>query len=219
MIQVPLHELVDNTDNIESLSINIASNNGMLGTIVASIGLSTLTANGGWYQKDFNLNLNDDNHTIEIQIDNNIDMNIKHGILQIGYWYGQQQAITLKNITIYYSDTAAETPANTTEFEETTFGSETEVTTEISEETTTITETEDSVETTTEETTETTTESNTEDLPPETTVDIKEATNWSINILLNKPNQDVLSHSIDFNKDNVINVFDLIHLKKQRLGL
>ena len=93
MIQIPLYELMDNADNIDSFSVNISSNNGAFGTIIASIGLSTIKANGGWYQEDFNLNLNNNSHSMEILIADNIDMNIDNGILQVGYWYGEQQKL------------------------------------------------------------------------------------------------------------------------------
>ncbi len=207
MVQIPLYDLIKNTDNIESFSINITSNNGKLGTISASVGLS---ANGGWYQEEFNLNLDDNNHSMEILIDDNIDMNIDNGILQVGYWYGEQQSITLENITVYYSDSPAVTNIlETTEVEETTTVPETEITTESTQ--TTVPETEtttESAETTMAETEETT----------ETTVDIRVITNKSIDILLNKPNQEETTESMDFNNDNVVNVFDLIHLKRLRLG-
>ncbi|HHX56676.1 MAG TPA: hypothetical protein GX710_01505, partial [Clostridiales bacterium] len=190
-----------------SFSINITSNNGKLGTISASVGLS---ANGGWYQEEFNLNLDDNNHSMEILINDNIDMNIDNGILQVGYWYGEQQSITLENITVYYSDSPAVTNIlETTEVEETTTVPETEITTESTQ--TTVPETEtttESAETTMAETEETT----------ETTVDIRVFTNKSIDILLNKPNQEEITESMDFNNDNVVNVFDLIHLKRLRLG-
>ncbi|NLP26076.1 MAG: hypothetical protein GX365_01820, partial [Clostridiales bacterium] len=66
--------------------------------------------------------------------------------------------------------------------------------------------------------TEITTETE-EENPSEIIIDIEKTTNWSISILLNKPNQDEIISSMDFNNDEVINVFDLIYLKKHRLGI